>query len=100
MNNIPWCVDPFIQMAHTADGFYRVCCVGEVDRNSPYHTNKMTPLEFFNSDMMQTIRRDMLSGNFSETTSYACSQCIKNVNNGMVSRRELENERYLNVDKT
>lgn len=46
MNNIPWCVDPFIQMAHTADGFYRVCCVGEVDRNSPYHTNKMTPLEF------------------------------------------------------
>lgn len=50
--------------------------------------------------MMQTIRRDMLSGNFSETTSYACSQCIKNVNNGMVSRRELENERYLNVDKT
>lgn len=95
----PWCVDPFIQMSHTADGYYRVCCVGEVDRrNNNYITKNMTPKEYWNSDEAKQIRNDMLSGNFSETTKRACSICILNEKNKIKSRRERENFLYMNTE--
>ena len=90
----PWCIDPFIQMAHTADGYYRVCCIGEVDRATGPTTLQMTPLEYWNSAEAKQIRDDMLSGKFSEITKRSCAQCIANEESGIVSRRINENERY------
>jgi organic radical activating enzyme len=101
-NNIEkktWCVDPFIQMAHTADGFYRVCCIGEVHRDSKFKTTEMTPIEFFNTPEMQQVRTDMLKGDpaeFSEFTKHACSQCISNHHSGITSRRVQEFKFYGN----
>ena len=97
MNKTPWCMDPFIQMAHTADGFFRVCCIGEVHRErTDLNTKEMTPLEYWNSDVSKQIRSDMLKPieEFSDITKYACSQCLKNNRDGVRSRRQLENEKY------
>jgi hypothetical protein len=98
----PWCIDPFIQMAHTADGFFRVCCVGEVKRErKDLNTKAMTPLEYWNSDVSKTIRNDMFKPieEFSDTTKFACSQCLKNNRDGVRSRRQTENARYRNDKK-
>jgi hypothetical protein len=97
MNKKPWCMDPFIQMAHTADGFYRVCCIGEVHRErTDLNTKEMTPLEYWNSDVSKQIRNDMLKpvAEFSDVTKFACSQCLKNNRDGVRSRRQTENKRY------
>jgi len=99
MNKKPWCVDPFIQMAHTADGYYRVCCVGEVDRATGPTTLQMSPLEYWNSAEAKQLRSDMLSGEFSDVTKRSCAQCIANENSGIVSRRVNENQRYGDREK-
>ena len=96
----PWCINPFIQFSHTADGFYRACCVASVDRTSDLSIENMTPLEFFNSDYMKNIRKDMLTGEFSETTNEACRQCIKNSLNGLTTKRDHDNEKYGNHPKS
>lgn len=93
----PWCIDPFIQMAHTADGFYRVCCIGEVQRElTDLNTKEITPLEYWNGDISKQIRNDMFKPieEFSDVTKFACSQCLKNNRDGVRSRRQLENEKY------
>ena len=98
----PWCIDPFIQMAHTADGFFRVCCVGEVKRErKDLNTKAITPLEYWNSDVSKTIRNDMFKPieEFSDTTKFACSQCLKNNRDGVRSRRQTENARYRDSKK-
>ena len=98
----PWCRDPFIQMAHTADGFFRVCCVGEVKRErKDLNTKAITPLEYWNSDVSKTIRNDMFKPieEFSDTTKFACSQCLKNNRDGVRSRRQTENARYRDSKK-
>ena len=93
----PWCIDPFIQMAHTADGFYRVCCIGEVQRElTDLNTKEITPLEYWNGDISKQIRNDMFKPieEFSNITKYACNQCLKNNRDNVQSRRQLENEKY------
>ena len=97
MSKTPWCIDPFIQMAHTADGFFRVCCIGEVHRErTDLNTKEMTPLEYWNSDVSKQIRNDMFKTleEFSDVTKFACSQCLKNNRDGVRSRRQTENIRY------
>lgn len=96
----PWCVDPFVNFSHTADGFYRTCCIGTVDRSSIYHTNYMSPIEFFKSDLMNQVRADMITGEFSEVTKFTCRQCILNDKNGVISRRVKQNQSLLNNTKT
>lgn len=93
----PWCIDPFIQMAHTADGFFRVCCIGAVHRDrKDLNTKEMTPLEYWNSDVSKQIRNDMLKPieEFSNVTKFACNQCLRNKRDGVRSRRDMENLRW------
>ena len=89
----PWCINPFIQFSHRANGGYRVCCVA-ADAPNEHNIETMSPLEFFNSEYMQTIRRDMLTGNLSEITKKACNQCITNARSGIHAKREYDNIRY------
>lgn len=94
-NKKPWCYDPFVQVAHTADGYYRVCCIGEVDREAGMNTNHDTPIEYLNSPNLKRLRQDMMDGNpenFAETTKAMCSQCIRNCESGIQARRDNVNE--------
>jgi hypothetical protein len=90
-----FCVNPFIQFSHTADGFYRACCVAKVDRKKELHTSEMDLLEYFNSDQMKSLRQDMITGDFSDQTKDTCRQCIYNANKNIDNKRTNDNDRYL-----
>ena len=90
----PWCVDPFIQMAHTADGYYNVCCIGGVNRITGPTTLQMTPLEYWNSAEARQIRSDMLSGKFSEITKEIT---IDNVDKIVQEEKIYQIQKYLNI---
>ncbi len=96
---VPWCVDPFINFAHTADGYYRPCCIGTADRSVGSCTKDMSPLEYFTGDEMQTLRREMLTGSLSEYNKNLCRQCVENDKNNVTSRRIKQNNRWLNDPK-
>jgi len=84
-------------MAHNADGFFRVCCIGTVRRErTDLNTKKMTPLEYWNNDVSKQIRNDMLKPveEFSDITKFACNQCLKNNRDNVQSRRQIENQKY------
>lgn len=100
MNREPWCIDPFINFAHTADGYYRPCCIGTVDRKNGQNIKNVSPLEYFTSDEMVQLRKEMFSREFSKHTKFLCKQCFDNEQEGVTSRREKENITYLGLDKT
>ena len=97
----PWCVEPFINFAHTADGYYRPCCISTVDRVAGPNTKNMTPLEYWSGEEMQGLRRQMLKGekHLSKENKEICKQCIRNDNQGVQSRRKIQNETYFNNPK-
>jgi hypothetical protein len=98
INKIPWCVEPFVQMSHTASGNYRVCCIGRGDDNKGSNTKNMTPEEYWNSDEHVQIRNDMFKpvSEFSDVTRFTCEYCIKNNRDDVYSRRERFNASTLN----
>jgi len=98
-NKLPWCIDPFINFAHTADGYYRPCCVGTVDRTNGANVSNMSPIEYFTGKEMSNLRREMLSKNFSDHTRFLCAQCFKNDKDGVTSRRKKENKTYFAFDE-
>lgn len=94
-NKMPWCIEPFINFAHTADGFYRPCCISTVDRHNGPNVKNTTPLEYWSGEEMTTLRREMLEGNLSDKNKEICRQCIQNDKEGVKSRRKIQNETYL-----
>jgi MoaA/NifB/PqqE/SkfB family radical SAM enzyme len=94
MSKKPWCVEPFINFAHTADGYYRPCCISTVDRHSGPNVKNTTPLEYWSGEEMTTLRREMLEGNLSDKNKEICRQCIQNDKQGVQSRRNIQNETY------
>lgn len=94
MSKNPWCVEPFINFAHTADGYYRPCCISTVDRHKGPNVKNTTPLEYWSGDEMSTLRREMLEGNLSDKNKEICRQCIQNDKQGVQSRRKIQNETY------
>jgi MoaA/NifB/PqqE/SkfB family radical SAM enzyme len=90
----PWCIDPFINFSHTADGYYRPCCIATVDRTNGKNIKDITPIEYFTGNEMKELRKDMLSRNFSDHTKFLCRQCFKNESEGVISRRIKENQKY------
>ena len=94
MSKKPWCVEPFINFAHTADGYYRPCCISTVDRHSGPNVKNTTPLEYWSGEEMTTLRREMLEDNLSDKNKEICRQCIQNDKQGVQSRRKIQNETY------
>jgi len=90
-----YCVNPFIQFSHTADGYYRACCVASVNRRKEFNTDTLTPLEYFNSDEMKNLRQDMITGDFSNETKEICKQCIYNSERNIRNKRTNDNSSYL-----
>ena len=91
---LPWCIEPFISFAHTADGFYRPCCISTVDRHTDPNVKNMTPSEYFTGTEMNRLRQDMIRGELSEKNQEICKQCIMNDNEGVISRRVKQLRNY------
>lgn len=89
-------MEPFINLSHTTEGNYQLCCVAKTPKTAEYSTDTYMPLEFMNSDYMKSARKDMIRHELSEQTTIACSDCIKNEAIGMQSRRLTQNAKYQN----
>ncbi len=67
------CPMPFMQMSTTANGYYQACCVAKAQLDFTFENT--SPMEFFNSDFMKTLRSDMAYGDMSETVCKSCQKC-------------------------
>ena len=68
-----YCPLPFSHFSSSPDGRYKPCCVA---RAAPYTTKDMSPLEFFNSDVMENLRKDMKEGVISDHLIRYCKRCL------------------------
>ena len=71
----PYCTLPFIQFANNVEGKYQACCIANV---TDYSITKTKPMDFFNSEYMKELRKDMLSGNITNRITSTCKKCILN----------------------
>ncbi|MBP7951283.1 MAG: twitch domain-containing radical SAM protein [Verrucomicrobiales bacterium] len=68
-----YCPLPFSHFSSSPDGRYKPCCVAKA---SPYTTKDKSPLEFFNSDVMEDLRRDMREGQITDHVIDYCKRCL------------------------
>jgi MoaA/NifB/PqqE/SkfB family radical SAM enzyme len=90
----PWCIEPFISISHNTEGHYQLCCIAGVDKKNAATAHTMTPTEYFNSDYMKVIRKDMLNHKLTNEIRHACQSCLLNEANGMKSRRQTQAKKY------
>lgn len=93
-NTKPWCVEPFINLSHTTEGWHQLCCIAMVDKSTNMNTFEMSPLEYMNSNYVRQIRKDMIAGNISDDIKTACKSCILAEENNTISRRKKQNAQY------
>ncbi len=68
-----YCPLPFSHFSSSPDGRYKPCCVAKA---APYTTKDKSPLEFFRSDVMESLREDMKAGRISDHVIEYCKRCL------------------------
>ena len=92
--NNTFCVLPWMHVATTPGGSYRVCCNSNSKNNklkldgAQLKVNKHGYQELHKSETLQEIRRQMLAGERPDT----CSRCFSQEDAGVRSSREIYNE--------
>ena len=81
----PWCVEPFTTLESKVWGDWGLCCRS---KPLPYNARDVTPLEHFNGDSMNRIRKDMINHNITDEIKHLCAKCMEHERNGVESRRE------------
>ncbi len=74
------CPMPFIQFSTTSAGQYQACCIAKPVggfEHSAYNFENTSPMEFFNSKHMKTLRHDMARGVKSKLFKKTCHNCIE-----------------------
>ena len=99
-----FCPIPWNFQAIRANGDMRVCCQANVTKNqgvirhsdgTAYNAGRDVLVDARNTDMMKTMRLNMLSGVWNEE----CGRCKNEETSGLVSRRTYENEQWkMNID--
>lgn len=89
-----FCVLPWMHVATTPGGTYRVCCNSDSADNKllldgqPMKVNRHGYSDLYRSETLQTIRAEMLCGVRPKT----CSRCFSQEDAGVKSSREIYNE--------
>ena len=68
-----YCPLPFSHFSSSPDGRYKPCCVAKA---APYTTKDMSPLEFFNSDIMVQLRDDFEKNEITDHVIEYCKRCL------------------------
>lgn len=76
------CPLPFVHSFFDVRGLYSACCNGSFDENSK-HVSEMSAEEWFYSEQMQQLRKDMLDGNRNKM----CDHCWRKDDLGIPSPR-------------
>lgn len=92
----PYCTLPFIQFANNVEGKYQACCIANL---TDYTITKTKPMDFFNSEYMKNLRKDMLGDEITDTISGTCKKCIHNERVSGRSKR-IDNHRSTVSDDT
>lgn len=92
----PYCTLPFIQFANNVEGKYQACCIANL---TDYTITKTKPMDFFNSEYMKNLRKDMLGNEITDTISGTCKKCIHNERVSGRSKR-IDNHRSTVSDDT
>jgi MoaA/NifB/PqqE/SkfB family radical SAM enzyme len=91
--NGSFCILPFIHQEKKFNGTYHVCCYGDqLQSDNPADES----LASFNSDKINRIRSDMLSG----TKPADCNSCYQQEHNNIYSPRLRENHTWTNWEST
>ena len=89
------CTLPFRHIYSNHRNEYRECCRGG-NTGEQKTIDDMSPIEWFNSDYMNKIRDEMISGELTEHTKSACSVCVRNENSDIESYRQYSNKKFHN----
>lgn len=94
-----FCPIPWNFQAIRANGDIRVCCQANVTKNqgvlrksdgTAYNAGRDVLEESRNSELMKTVRKNMINGEWSEE----CGRCRSEETNGLNSRRIYENQQW------
>lgn len=97
-----FCPIPWNFQAIRSNGDLRVCCQANITKNrgvlrkptgESYNATSDDLDEARNSDLIKAMRRNMLAGEWSEE----CSRCRVEEENGFVSRRNYEHDRWSDI---
>ena len=88
-----FCALPFSHIFTTTANEFAPCCVAKTTK---YNLHNDTIVDYFLSDEMNDVRKEMLSGNL-DKTKYYCDKCIKMENNGQESYRKIWTEELYNT---
>ena len=91
--NDAFCALPFVHLFSEHEGPYRLCCHTGIQRIDPNHQWNMKddlPFEFFDSPIMDNVRKKMINGEKLKE----CERCYKIEKHGGNSPRQVYNKRY------
>ena len=97
MTSKTFCILPWMHLATNASGNLRVCCNSSPGKNfitkedgTPYKLHKDNLQEAWNSEVYNTIRKQMLEGERPEM----CTRCFREEDAGVKSARQAWNEKW------
>ena len=99
-----FCILPFIHLSTRTDGSMQICChanssrtpenlkpgCNRTDNNEIVNLKVHSAEQYWNTDFMTNIRKDMLTGKYPRS----CLQCYKEEKLGYKSKRQWENEEW------
>ena len=101
MTSKTFCILPWMHLATNASGNLRVCCNSTPGQNfitkedgTPYKLHKDNLQEAWNSEVYETIRKQMLNGERPEM----CTRCFREEDAGVKSARQAWNEKWKKDD--
>ena len=101
MTDKTFCILPWMHLATNASGNLRVCCNSTPGQNfitkedgTPYKLHKDNLQEAWNSEVYETIRKQMLNGERPEM----CTRCFREEDAGVKSARQAWNEKWKKDD--
>jgi sulfatase maturation enzyme AslB (radical SAM superfamily) len=87
----PWCTEPFLTLENKVYGPWGLCC-----RSKPLpYGPEVSPLEHWQSNTMERIRKDMIDHNITDEIKHLCQKCIQHEERGITSRRQQKLDRYI-----
>jgi organic radical activating enzyme len=89
-SEIWFCPKPFDHLYSAVNGDWVVCCQGMTSDQS-LNTRNTTPMEWLQSDTLNQIRNEILSGTIGDHTKYHCHSCIRQEKQYGVSDRTHHN---------
>ena len=89
-----FCPRLFDHLYSDTDGSWKVCCIGQ-ENGLEMNVRNTTPSEWLTSDVLNSVRKEMIQGEVGPNTTRQCSRCIVQEKEYGISDR-IHHLKYLN----